>query len=83
LSFFVDARELVSRITAGKGGSAIAGLSCETADQLTEALFLDGVSTRDAVTETSGRGVGMAALRRACQDLGGHIVVESVRRSRG
>jgi two-component system, chemotaxis family, sensor kinase CheA len=54
-----------------------AGLPCGTSEQLMEALFLDGISTRDTVTETSGRGVGMAVLRRACQELGGHIVVMS------
>src|SRR5262249_55796055 len=41
-------------------------------------LFADGVSTRDAVTETSGRGVGLAAVRAACEQPGGRIDVSWV-----
>jgi two-component system, chemotaxis family, sensor kinase CheA len=44
---------------------------------LEAALFFDGLSTRDAVTEVSGRGVGMAAVREAVQQLGGRIEVKS------
>jgi len=41
------------------------------------ALFADGVSTREAADELSGRGVGMAAVRAAVEALGGTIRVES------
>jgi two-component system chemotaxis sensor kinase CheA len=53
------------------------GLPCQTERELAEALFADGVSTVDVVTEWSGRGVGMAAVREACARLGGTIEVES------
>jgi two-component system chemotaxis sensor kinase CheA len=46
---------------------------------LTEALFRDGFSTNDQVTETSGRGVGMGALRAACQALDGTVEIESIK----
>lgn len=39
------------------------------------ALFADGVSTRDAPTEHSGRGVGLAAVRAACEKAGGQVRV--------
>jgi HPt (histidine-containing phosphotransfer) domain-containing protein/two-component sensor histidine kinase len=42
-------------------------------------LFLPGLSSKDAVTEVSGRGVGMSALADACRPLGGTIEVESER----
>jgi hypothetical protein len=42
-------------------------------------MFTDGISTREAVTETSGRGVGLAALRDVCTRLGGTIDVHSER----
>ena len=42
-------------------------------------LFYPGLSSRDIVTELSGRGVGMAALADACEPLGGTIDVESER----
>jgi two-component system chemotaxis sensor kinase CheA len=53
------------------------GLPGDTRDQLIEALFADGVSTKEEVTDLSGRGVGMAALRAAAVAGGGRIVVDS------
>ncbi len=55
-----------------------AGLAHRTQADLVEALFADGVSTKDEVTQLSGRGVGMAAVRHACLELGGRIELESV-----
>ena len=53
------------------------GLASETREALVEALFADGVSTAEFVSETSGRGIGMSAVRAACVALGGTIAVES------
>jgi len=53
------------------------GLSTASREALAEALFADGVSTAEAVSETSGRGIGMSAVRAACLALGGSIRVES------
>lgn len=53
------------------------GLPCATRDDLIEALFHDGMSTTDTVTDVSGRGVGMGALREVCVALGGGIQLES------
>lgn len=50
-----------------------------THNDLVAAMFSDGITTRSDVTETSGRGVGLAALRDACVSLGGEIHVESER----
>jgi two-component system, chemotaxis family, sensor kinase CheA len=55
------------------------GLSADTEDERVQALFADGVSTAQALTDVSGRGVGMAALRDACAKLAGHIVIQSSR----
>jgi two-component system chemotaxis sensor kinase CheA len=57
--------------------AASIGAPSTTNEDLEEALFLDGLSTRDAVTSVSGRGVGMSALRQACRDLGGNVKVAS------
>ncbi|MEC7524348.1 MAG: ATP-binding protein [Myxococcota bacterium] len=46
---------------------------------LLDALCADGVSTRDAVSEVSGRGVGLAAVRGACEALGGQLELDSRR----
>jgi len=53
------------------------GLPVSSRRDLVDALFADGVSTRDAVTEVSGRGVGMSAVREAVARLGGSVDVVS------
>lgn len=57
--------------------AAAHGLRCASHDDLVAALFHDGLSTRAEVSETSGRGVGMAAVRAACVETGGTIAIES------
>jgi two-component system chemotaxis sensor kinase CheA len=39
--------------------------------------FLPGVSSKKSVTELSGRGIGMAAVRDACEALGGAVEIKS------
>ena len=53
------------------------GLPHQKQSDLVEALFADGVTTRDEVNEYSGRGIGMGVLREACTSRGGQIHVES------
>ena len=53
------------------------GLPAQRPKELEEALFADGLSTRDQVSEVSGRGVGMQAAREACEALGGYITIET------
>lgn len=59
--------------------AADAELPNDTHDALVDALFHDGLSTRDAVSETSGRGVGMGAVREACEERGGRVSIASAR----
>jgi len=54
-----------------------AGLPSSSEGDLVEALFSDGVSTRDEVSELSGRGVGLSAVRAACISMNGRIEVDS------
>jgi two-component system chemotaxis sensor kinase CheA len=44
---------------------------------LTEALFKDGITTTALVNEYSGRGIGMGAVRSACQARGGTVKISS------
>ncbi len=53
------------------------GLPHSTREDLVDAMFADGVTTRSEVTELSGRGVGLAALKQACRELGGTLDVDS------
>lgn len=57
--------------------AAEAGLPHETRADLEAALFHDGLTTRSEATVYSGRGVGLSAVRTACEERGGEIRVES------
>ena len=53
------------------------GLECVTKVDLIDALFEDGFSTKDIVSDTSGRGVGLAAVKQATLTQRGTIEVDS------
>jgi two-component system chemotaxis sensor kinase CheA len=53
------------------------GIRTQSEEQLVEALFADGVSTKDEVSDLSGRGVGLAALRAAAHAEGGQVTIVS------
>ena len=53
------------------------GLPHANEDDLVEALFCDGLSTAESLTDVAGRGVGMAAVRDAAHLLGGKVSVTS------
>jgi two-component system chemotaxis sensor kinase CheA len=55
------------------------GLPADSSAELTALIFAEGVSTRESVTDLSGRGVGMGAVRRVVEALGGTIDVVSTR----
>ncbi|MGD0678418.1 MAG: HAMP domain-containing protein [Polyangiaceae bacterium] len=54
-----------------------AGLACSSQDDLVAALFADGISTKDTVSDVSGRGVGLGAAKQACERLGGYVSVDT------
>ena len=58
-------------------GALAAGLPSETDADSVNALFRDGVSTREQATEYSGRGVGLGAVRGVCETMKGRIEVQS------
>lgn len=53
------------------------GIPTETPGDLIEALFADGLSTRTEISDLSGRGVGLAALRAAAHKEGGQVTIAS------
>jgi len=53
------------------------GYPCATRADLVEALFADGLSTREEATSMSGRGVGLSAVRAACRAIGGEVSIDS------
>ncbi|MCP4677212.1 MAG: HAMP domain-containing protein [Deltaproteobacteria bacterium] len=52
-------------------------LPTKSKEDLIGALFADGFSTNDAATETSGRGVGLAAIKDRVANMSGSIDIES------
>jgi two-component system chemotaxis sensor kinase CheA len=52
-------------------------LAVMTNAQLCELLFHPNMSTSEVVTDISGRGVGLSAVRWFAEDVGGHVGVES------
>ena len=57
--------------------AAVLGVPTSTDRELREAVFANGLSTANDVTQTSGRGLGMTALRATCAELGGRVEIES------
>jgi two-component system, chemotaxis family, sensor kinase CheA len=65
------------RAAARKRGLSAA--QTQSHDELLRLLFESGVSTADAVTHVSGRGVGLDIVREAAQRLGGTVSVHTER----
>jgi len=63
--------ERLRQVAAGKG------LPAETERNLVDALFADGVTTKQGVSEISGRGVGISAVKACVEGLAGTIEVTS------
>ena len=55
------------------------GMAAENDEQLTDALFSDGFSTKEVATDVSGRGVGMSALKAAVEAINGEVKVQTLR----
>ena len=43
---------------------------------IANSIFHDGLSSRDQVSDISGRGVGMSAIRKFVRDMGGDVIVQ-------
>lgn len=70
----VDPEQLRAAALRAGRGAEVSSMSDEEALDL---LFLHGFSTRTEVSRTSGRGVGLAVVRRQVEALGGSVRVES------
>lgn len=58
---------------------AARGIRASSSADLIEAMFQDGVTTRDEANDISGRGVGLGAVVAACRSVGGFVEVDSTR----
>lgn len=76
-----DGRGLDHEAILGKaiGKGLIAPDAQLSTEQISRLIFLPGFSTRDAVSETSGRGVGLDVVAQAVASLQGNVSVKSER----
>jgi two-component system chemotaxis sensor kinase CheA len=69
--------EKVKKSAIGKGFLSEAEAEKMTDEQLTNLIFLAGMSTSKTITETSGRGVGMDVVKTKTVALGGSVNMET------
>ncbi|MFA5043638.1 MAG: hybrid sensor histidine kinase/response regulator [Kiritimatiellia bacterium] len=69
--------ERIRRKVAARGLSTAEMAARLTETELLDFLFLPGFSTSEAVTEISGRGVGLDVVRNLTQEVGGLVRVEN------
>ena len=72
----IDAAK-VRQAAAQRGVAAADALAAMTEDDLAELIFSPGFSTASTVTDISGRGVGMDAVRSSIGRMGGRVSVRS------
>ncbi|MFO0941345.1 MAG: ATP-binding protein [Pirellulales bacterium] len=58
--------------------ATVQGLPAETEAHLISALFHEGLSTAESITEISGRGVGLNTVKNACDEMFGCVQVKSI-----
>ena len=71
----IDANRLRAKLALSGRAAWAEGKSDE---DVLQAVFLDDLSTKETVTEISGRGLGLAAVRAQAVAMGGTVRVESV-----
>lgn len=67
----------VREVVAKKGIMSAEKVNILNDQESIELIFYDGISTKSQVSELSGRGVGLSAVRQAIEKLGGKIDVTS------
>jgi two-component system chemotaxis sensor kinase CheA len=70
--------EKVKKSAMKKGFLSEAEAEKMSSEQLTNLIFLPGMSTSKTITETSGRGVGMDVVKTKTDALGGSVNMETV-----
>jgi chemotaxis protein histidine kinase CheA len=67
----------LKEIVLSKGLMTPEAVNQLSAESLNDLIFLDGLSTKSEVSDLSGRGVGMSAVKEEIVRLGGSLKVES------
>jgi two-component system chemotaxis sensor kinase CheA len=69
--------EVIRRKASEKGLLPTDQLAAMTDDGIVDLVFAAGFSTASAVSDISGRGFGMDAVRAAVEQIGGHVTLQS------
>jgi two-component system chemotaxis sensor kinase CheA len=69
--------ERVRQVAAERGVASPDKLAAMNEQEVVDLIFAPGFSTAGEITNLSGRGVGMDAVRNAIERLGGRVTVES------
>jgi len=67
----------IRHVAAERGHLSKEKADAATGRELLDLLFKPGFSTKQEVTETSGRGVGLDVVRKGVEDLGGSVMVNT------
>ncbi|MEP9357316.1 chemotaxis protein CheA [Sphingomonas sp. KR3-1] len=71
----IDTERLIQKLIAnGRDEAKLRSLSTRARNEL---VFEPGLSSKDVVTEVSGRGVGMDVVRAAIEQIGGRVELDS------
>lgn len=70
--------ERVRAVVLARGLRDPEALAAMSDEEVVQLIFAPGFSTAEAVTELSGRGVGMDAVRVAVERLGGQVTIQSL-----
>jgi two-component system chemotaxis sensor kinase CheA len=70
--------ELIKKRALERGLISKAKVDEMTNDEIFRLIFAAGFSTADKVTDISGRGIGMSAVKESVEGIGGEIVIDSV-----
>lgn len=72
----IDTEQVRSKVVA-KGFHGQEAAAALTKEELLEFLFLPGFSTRDQVSELSGRGIGLDIVKATLTALGGNVTIST------
>lgn len=72
-------RDAIVNKAVAKGLLNLVEAQAMTDDQVFQLIFRSGFSTAESVTEVSGRGVGLDAVKTAVEEAGGSIRVHSAK----
>ncbi|MFY7928712.1 MAG: response regulator, partial [Oligoflexus sp.] len=68
----------LSQILLARGLKSQAELHAMTLDEVLNLLFSDGLSLKEQISEVSGRGVGMSALKSTMREIGGDALLSFI-----